>query len=227
MYDTHDMDTAVAQDMIRLIRAEADRRVPHVVDDSEEAIEAARDQWLSSDEPFLNELCLLLLVALRHQVERELVRIAARTTDDGEAIGREQYREKLKAEREYLKQKKYGWKRLIDLLKLRSYVEWNSSMETLRLLANCYKHDLSQTADEEFLKHLKSDLSLNYMPLAESGYLRQDIAASLSLEKDADYWEIAEEFASRVEQLLTDVRSQPNVSKVKGGKIKFSELTGY
>lgn len=71
------MNVTVARDVIGVIRAEMKRRSPRGLNDSHEAIEAAYDQWVFSDEPFLNELCLLLLTALRHQVERELIKIAA------------------------------------------------------------------------------------------------------------------------------------------------------
>ena len=46
----------------------------------------AYDQWLFTDEPFVNELCLVLLVVIRHQLERELLGLLARVIVDAKEI---------------------------------------------------------------------------------------------------------------------------------------------
>jgi hypothetical protein len=58
---------------------------------ADEDPDLASDQWQFGDEPFVNELCLILLVAVWHQVEREVIWLAARVTGDGKQITREQY----------------------------------------------------------------------------------------------------------------------------------------
>jgi hypothetical protein len=59
----------------------------------------AYDQWLFTDEPFVNEMCLMVLVALRHQVERRLVFIAARVDTGQLSISRKQYQQNVISER--------------------------------------------------------------------------------------------------------------------------------
>jgi hypothetical protein len=148
----------------------------------------ACDVWLFTDEPFVNEMCLMVLVAIRHQVERELVFLAARangvTTMD---LG--QYRQSVMTGRAGLI-KKGGWKELSAKLNLDSFAEWGKSMETLRLLANCLKHGPWQEPEEELLKHLRlptvSQLQppfAGYMPLPESDAFREGLALSINLPK--------------------------------------------
>jgi hypothetical protein len=48
------MDTGVAKEMIRVIRAERTTRLARL---PTEDPDLAYDQWLSTDEPFIDELC--------------------------------------------------------------------------------------------------------------------------------------------------------------------------
>jgi hypothetical protein len=62
------MDVSIVKDMIGFIRAERDRRLALLAKvDSE----VAYDLWSEVDEPFVNDLCLMLLVSIRHTVERD------------------------------------------------------------------------------------------------------------------------------------------------------------
>jgi hypothetical protein len=215
------MERSVGNDVLRLIRAEKDRRQALLTD---EQPEIAFEHWWSVDEPFLNELCLMLLVARRHQVEKELVHFAARVTADGTAIDRKLYPKKVKAERDRIR--KCGWKGVIAKLKLSSSTEWDSSMKTLQLLANCYKHDPSGKPDEELLEHLKLDKKLHYMSLAESPKFRAGLALSVGLPGDADYCEIAEEFLSLADQFLGHVQKGLVLSPFKGRRPSFRDMFG-
>jgi hypothetical protein len=67
------METGILKEVIAVIRAEQQRRASLLTDEDPNF---AYDHWLFKDEPFVNELCLMLLVTLRHHVERELVRLA-------------------------------------------------------------------------------------------------------------------------------------------------------
>ena len=64
------MNSKIARATLNVIRKERKRRLASLPDDPL----AADDLWPSADEVFVNELCLMLLVAIRHQVERELFR---------------------------------------------------------------------------------------------------------------------------------------------------------
>ena len=82
------MDTHIFKEMIAVIRAEEERRVSLLTGEDPDFV---YERWGSRIEPFVNELCLMVLVALRHQVERELVKLAARASDDGKEISPKEY----------------------------------------------------------------------------------------------------------------------------------------
>jgi hypothetical protein len=214
------MERSVANDVLRLIRAEKDRRQALLAD---EEPEIASEYWWSVDEPFLNELCLMLLVARRHQVEKELVHFAALVTAHGKAIDRKLYPKKVKAERDRIRTR--GWKGIVAKLKLSSSTEWDSSMKTLRLLANCYKHDPSGKPGEELLEHVNLDKKLNYISLAESPTFRAGLALSVGLSGNADFCEIAERFLSLTDQFLGHVRKGLVLSPLKG-RPSFRDMFG-
>ena len=65
-----EMDARVLKDMVATVRAERRRRKQPLTGEDDDS---PHDRWLFVDEPFVNELCLVLLVALRHELERELV----------------------------------------------------------------------------------------------------------------------------------------------------------
>src|SRR5947209_17323848 len=127
------MDTKVAKATIDVIRRERKRRRSRLPDHSD----AAYDQWLFWDSPFVNELCLMVLVAIHHQIERELIQVAAQKTDDGKPLSRAAYQERLRIERGKWKSDR---KSTITKLKLDSFPGWNRDLEALRQLANSYKH---------------------------------------------------------------------------------------
>lgn len=200
------MDTSVAKHVIDVIRAEQDSRLARLV---AEEPELANALWHVYDEPFINELCLMLLVAIRHQVERELVLLAARVTSDGRELDTDQYRQKV----EQLSQPG-NWKKLKSKLQLTSFAEWEA-METLRLLANAYKHAPSTTPSKDLLKHLGLDLGGEYASLPESPTFREGLAASLDLQCDSDFCDIADELLARAGRFLTDVQAQVKLSPIK------------
>ena len=211
------MDTKLARETLSVIRKERKQRLASLPDHPD----AADAQWLFSDEPFINELCLILLVAIRHQVERELLSLASRATDDGATLTHEQYRARVKAIRQRLRQKD-GWMAVCSTLRLDSFPDWNDAMETLRLLANCYKHAPSQGPEPDLLRHLQLDEARNYAPLPESSGVREGLTLSLGLGKETDYCEIAEEFLSRADRFLKGVQEQPFISRVKWGPVSPS-----
>jgi hypothetical protein len=209
------MDTSVAQNIIQVIRAERDSRLASLkIED--------RDLWMFTDEPFINELCLTLLVAIRHHVERSLVLIAARVTSDGRELSSEDYWQRIKIERERLRS--CGWGRLIAKLQLDSLADWNLSMKTLQLLANSYKHDPSTSADEGLLRHLGLPLDVTYASLPESPGVKAGVAASLGLQDSADYCDIAEALLVCVSRFTAEVEARLVLSPVKGGEERVASM---
>jgi len=208
------MDTQVAKATIDVIRRERMRRRSRLPDHPD----AAYDQWLFWDTPFVNELCLMVLVAIHHQVERELIGVAAQKTDDGKPLSRVRYQERLRIERANWKSKR---KSIITKLELDSFPEWNRDLEALRQIANDYKHTPWRRPDDKLLKLLQVDLKRNYAPLAESDGIREGLAVFLKLKRDADYCAIASKLLRRADKFLTAVKKQPGLSKVNWGTVSF------
>jgi len=215
------MDSKIAREVIGVIRAERRRRSDQLKDEDPDV---AYDQWVFTDEPFINEMCLMVLAALHHQVERELVLLAA-GANCGPTITSQQYRMNVNEWRKKVRKKP----ELLAALGLQSFPEF---VETLRLLANCLKHEPHQHPGEVLLRHLnlpdvnqlkKQDaLVAEYLPLAESDRFREGLAASVSLPKETDYLTIADKFAELVSGFLKGMRKKANVARVTGIKISFA-----
>ena len=141
-----DVDTRVAREILSVVGAERRRRQDLLTDAD---AEYAYDQWRFEDLPFINELCLTLLVVLWHQIERELVHRAARVTADGKPLEWREYLGNIHRKRRLLS--RHGVARLGAELAV-DLPDW---IETLRLLANCYKHDPMTRPSEALLNHLK------------------------------------------------------------------------
>jgi hypothetical protein len=190
-----------------LIRAEEKRRSAELANiDSD----AAYDQWIFQDRPFINEMCLMLLVAIRHQVERELLFIAARVNRSG-TITRKEHRQYVMEQRNLLRGKA-GFNKLTAALRLSSFPQWAGSMKTLELLANSLKHNPWQEPDEQLLLHLDLPTEkelvppvVAYMPLPESTCFQEGLARSLNLPKDADYCTIVGTLADLANEFLDAV----------------------
>ena len=95
------MHATIATDVLRVIREERARRIAALPSDPD----AADDRWLFRDGPFVNDLCLMLLVAIRHELERALFTLAARVTGAGEVLTRGQYRDQLAATQKAAREK--------------------------------------------------------------------------------------------------------------------------
>ena len=211
------METRIFKEMISVIRAEQQRRASLLTDEDPNF---AYDQWLFTDAPFVNELCLMLLVTLRHQVERELVGLAARAADDGKEINGQQYQEKVEQLR---KRHGWDWTEINNRLRPESCKGY-ASMKALRLIANLYKHDPSKEPDEDLLQLFKLETGVNYDPLPESDALRKGLANFIGLGKDADYCDIAEMFVDIASDFLSKVRSRTKLSKVKWGAVSLTDF---
>jgi hypothetical protein len=219
------MDGSIARSMVEVIRAEKDRLLAQLehVDP-----EFRYEQW-EVDEPFINELSLLLLVALWHHVERQLVHNAVGVAAQGKVLDRKAYQQFVENERKLFRGQR---QQTTSKLNLNAIPLWQSSMTALRLLVNCYKHDAWTGPDHELLKHLGMDLVpqerllIGYASFPESRYFREGLARYLGLPTDADYCAIAEKFVSETDSFLTQVEAQPGVPKVQRAPISLAEFVG-
>lgn len=88
-------------------------------------------------------------------------------------------------------------------------------MNTLRLLANSYKHDPSSEPSTDLLKDLGLDLEVNYASLAESHDLRAKLAESINLDQKADYCDIVEHFIKIADDYIESIRNSNKLSPIK------------
>ena len=212
-----EMDARVLKDMVATVRAERRRRKQPLTGEDDDS---PHDRWLFVDEPFVNELCLVLLVALRHELERELVRFAARSRDDGRQIGGKRYEQTVREAREDLR-KRGGWGRLAETLKIKSCAGY-TELEALRLLANSYKHDPWKGPSRDLLQLLRLDANANYARLAESDALREKLAVLIGLEAGADYCEIADRFVDVASEFVSGVQKHVKLSPIRRGPISLN-----
>jgi hypothetical protein len=207
----------VVGQLISVIRNEEKLRVDRLADADPDA---AYDQWMFYDRPLINEMYLMLLLSIRHQVERQLLFVAARANHIG-TITRKEYRQNVMEQRKLLRRKE-GFQKLTAKLKLRSFPEWGQSMKTLELLANSLKHNPWQEPDEHLLGHLKLPTGtqltpiVSYMPLPESTCFQEGLANSLNLPKHSDYGVIVETFAGLANQFLEAVQEKTPMGRVSG-----------
>jgi hypothetical protein len=210
------------------IRKEEKRRIRRAVKLDNEGHEWALDVF-EEERPYLNELCLMLLVTLWHEVEREIVSFGARVVPEGGVLQGAVYRERLIEEREQFRLAKTR-KVTIKKLGLDECSAWGHEMEALRQVVNCYKHSPSQRPDQRLLEHLhlplKPEPRVVYASLMESNHFRKGLAKYLDLDENAGYPEIAGEFVSRVNTFLNAVEKQPEIASVKWGAISLTTFEG-
>lgn len=162
----------------------------------------------------------MLLVSLNHQVERELVGLAARAADEGKEISGQQYKEKVRELAEQLrKNNKGGWKEIKKRLKLDDSCEGFDCMEALRFLANSYKHHPSMEPNDQMLTLLGLNPGVNYAPLPESDAVQKGLAGFIGLGEDTGYCDIAVRFVDIASDFLASVQSRKGVSPVKWGPV--------
>jgi hypothetical protein len=210
------MDARMAKEVIRIIRTERNERL--------ERVNTKDDDYYYQimEEPFINDLCLMLLVAIRHEIERKLTIFIAKKTSERKGHGHSRYEFGKWVEKERKRVIKNNWHSFHAELKLETgTIKW---LEILRELSNSYKHDV-WSCSEKFLgkldtelKELTSELEKLYpgkktldlpkkqlyMAPPESPFIRAALAMSVGLASDADYPTIAETFVNLASDLLSN-----------------------
>jgi hypothetical protein len=83
---------------------------------------------------------------------------------------------------------------------------------------------VSERPDENLLEHLRLP-PRPYAVLPESDWLREGLALSLGLQKDADYCTVAEEFLVRVERFREEVAKGVALVRVKWSEASLDPAT--
>jgi hypothetical protein len=209
------MEIRIFHEIIAIIRTEANRRDKDLKSLPKDA---AYDHWLFVDQPFVNELCLMLLVSLSHQVESELVLLVERIVNDTrQEIAVDEYRVNVEKRRKHLKEKKgNGWVKLYKDLGVKSGEP--EPLKVLRLLANSYKHDPFMLPDTQLLTLLKLPdkrefpcraykSKVVYASLSESCLLQKGLANFFHLAENADYCDIAAQFVDFASRFLAGLKN--------------------
>lgn len=170
----------------------------------------------------------MLLVTLRHHVERQLVDFAARAVDGGKTISGNEYEARLQKMRRINSQgRSVGWKweEINQPLGIGSKCLSGKEkcVEALRLLANSYKHDPSIEPAED-LKNFLHLPRVAYAPLPESDLVRQELGKLIGLSEDAPYWEIVEAYVAIVTDYLRELENRTSLSKVQWPPAKLGEF---
>jgi hypothetical protein len=216
------MDLSIAKAILVVIRQESDRR---------NALERdpnwPYEQWLA-DNAFTNELCLIFLVSLRHQLERELVKLAACAGHAGAELTRSQYEQAM----EQVRPTKNDGSRMANWNEVNRRLGITSAnrpapIEALRLLANAYKHDPNAQPDQQLIKHLGLKTTINYAELPESDALREGLASCVGLDKSSDYIAIADRFIEEVQAFLEDIKRRVTLSPVRWGPVSLNRADSY
>jgi hypothetical protein len=208
------MELTDARAYLSLIKTEERRRAELLPDHPD----AAYDQWLFYDAPFVNELCIVFLVALRHHIERRLTFLAACAADAGRPTTRQEFSTRMK---ELSDLKNARWEEIGRRLH-QNQCAHHQVIEALRHLANAYKHDPRMEPGVKLLNHLRLDLNLRYAPIPESGKLQGGLATVVDLPADSSYPDIAASFVECVQGFLDDVEARNAISRVRGAGFHIS-----
>ena len=214
------MELTDAKAYLNVIKTEERRRAELLPDNPD----AAYDQWLFYDAPFINELCIVFLVALRHHTERRLTFFAACAADAGKPITRQEFSTRMKELSDLNIAKK--WEEIGRRLEP-NQCSHHQVTEALRHLANAYKHNPRMEPDDKLLKRLGLDLSLKYAPIPESTKLQEGLAKIVGLPADSSYPGIATSFVECVQGFLDDVKARNAISPVRWGRVSLVDDVGH
>jgi hypothetical protein len=172
-----------------------------------------------TDLPFLHDLCILYLVAVRHHIERLLLFYAACALGHGNKIQRSEFEAEQKILLAMPASKR--WKEIDRRLQPKNCARYRS-VEALRMFANSYKHDPRLQPDTELVRYLGLDEKLVYEPIPESFELKKGLARIVGLQDDCRFSEITERFVEDADEFLKDVQARNVLSPVNWGRVSLT-----
>jgi hypothetical protein len=203
------MNTDLIRSLVGLVEAEEQNRKNAR---SSMPVEAADYQATFRDTPLVNELYLLVLLFIWHEVEKEIVLIAALSSMvDNSPISRDDYSKEVDRLGSLDgKTRKRELKKLLPLDRR----QWDL-LEVLRLLANSFKHDPFDKPNGILLKRLGLPENANYAPLSESGAVRFGLSKFLGIGDEATFSEIVNALRKSCDQILFVLRSGTRLRSFK------------
>ena len=210
------MNTQIFKDIITIIKNEQAQRLSRL---DNQHPDYAYNQWLFTDLPFINELCLMLLVTLRHELERILIAFASRVNENKTKMSAEEYNKKVEGYNKMGQKKK--WKEINKKLNIESYDKYKF-IEVLRFLSNSYKHDSFGSPSKDLLSYLNLDTEIDYCPLSEGGIFQKELSKFIGLSENADYYNITECFVGIASDCLSYIKNNNKLCTVSVSLTKFS-----
>jgi len=196
------MNTKLIKSLIELVKAEELSRENAR---SSMSPDAADVQATFNDTPLTNELYLLVLLFVSHDVEKEIVLLAALSaSQDTSPITRDDYRKEANRIGGLgLEKKKKELEKRLPALDQRAW----DLLDLLRLLANSLKHDPFDKPSGVLLKRLGLSENMNYASLYESGAVRFGLGKFLGIGDDAAFSEIVEAICKSCDRVLFMLRA--------------------
>ncbi len=196
------MNTNLIRSLVELVKAEEQSRENGR---SSMTPDAADYQATFHDTPLTNELYLLVLLFMWHEIEREIVLLAAMSaSQDASPMTRDDYRKEV--ERLGSLDGKKRKKEIEQLLPKLDNGAWDL-LDVLRLLANSFKHDPFDKPSGDLLKRLGLPKNMNYGSLAESGAVRFGLGKFLGIGDDAAFSEIVDAVRKSCDRILLMVQA--------------------
>lgn len=178
--------------------------------------DAADCQATFYDTPLTNELYLLVLLFMWHEIEKEILLLAALSGSQATSpITRDEYRKEV-VRLETLrpdKRKKELEKRLPAL----DQGAWDL-LDVLRLLANSFKHDPFDKPSDVLLKRLGLPENMNYAPLSESGAVRFGLGRFLGIGEGVEFSEIVDAVRKFCDRILFMLRAGTHLRSFEMGE---------
>jgi hypothetical protein len=203
------MDVKLIRSVIQMIKGEKKRRISKLPRDSDDA---ARDRYFFTDMPFVNELYLMLIVAMWHQIERELVCLAARVDGNTNEMTWDDYKNGVNALAD--KHPKERWSIVGSRLRLRTFSD-HKTLELLQNLANSYKHDPFGRPGKKLLECLSLPTNAHYAPLPARKDTAEPLCKALSIDKEEGYAGIAFAFLKSAERFLAELNRDTKLRPIK------------
>jgi hypothetical protein len=196
------MNTNLIKSLIELVKAEELSRENAR---SLMPADAADYQATFRDTPLTNELYLLVLLFIWHEIEKEIVLIAALSgSQDASPITRDDYRKKVtRLEKLNQDRRKRELEKLLPALDPRAW----DLLDVLRLLANSFKHDPFDKPKGVLIERLGLPKNMNYAPMSESGAVRFGLAKFLGIGDDASFSQIVDAVCKSCDRILLALRA--------------------
>lgn len=158
------------------------------------------------DDPLTNELYLLVLLFMWHELEKEIVLMAALSSaEDASPMTRDGHRQEVKriSKLKPEAKKRAAIEKRLPALDIRAW----ELLDVLRLLANSFKHNPFGKPNRQLLERLGLPENMNHGTLSESGAVRFGLGKFLGVGDDVSFSEIVDAVRKSCDRILLSLES--------------------